>query len=112
MNITKFEDAKGYEAALHSGCSALRLQGADISPIKAFWTGLSYFLPGGGADWDATPAEKVYVVIDGEITVETEETNVVLRAQDSVYLGPNERRRIVNTSNRPAAMIVVIAPSL
>jgi mannose-6-phosphate isomerase-like protein (cupin superfamily) len=95
---------------LHSGCSAFRLQGADISPVKAFWAGLSYFLPGGGADWDATPAEKVYIVLEGEITIETEGETAVLGVQDSVYLGANERRRIVNASNRPAAMVVVIAP--
>ena len=33
------------------------------------WVGLSQFLPGGGAGPDSTPFEKVYIVLEGEMTV-------------------------------------------
>ena len=44
-----------------------RLQGWDASDSSNFWVGLSHFLPGGNTSHEATPLEKVYVVIRGEI---------------------------------------------
>lgn len=111
MNVTRFSEAKGYVAPNHNGCEAVRLQGVDVSPVTSFWLGVSNFAPGGGADWDTTSAEKVYLVLEGEVTVETEVESVTLYAKDSVFLAANERRRIVNESNTTAVMAVVIAPS-
>ncbi len=111
MHVTRGNEAKGYEAALHHGCAAFRLQGAEASPIPGFWVGLSHFLPDGGAEWDATNAHKVYVVLDGEITVENEHERVVLKPGDSVLLGAGERRRVVNETNEPASMLVIVAPA-
>lgn len=110
MNVTRFADAKPYETVNHHGCEAVRLQGLDISAVSDFWLGVSTFEPGGGADWDATAAEKVYLVLSGEITVETESERVVLGPNDSVFIGPNERRRVVNETNAPVVWAVMIAP--
>ena len=111
MNVTRFGEAKGYETVNHFGCVGVRLQGADVSPVTSFWLGVSTFEPGGGADWDTTSAEKVYLVLEGEITVETESQSVTLQARDSVFLAANERRRIINESGATTVMAVVIAPS-
>ena len=111
MNVTRFSEAQGYVAANHHDCEAVRLQGAEVSPVTSFWVGVSNFAPGGGADWDTTSAEKVYVVLEGEVTVETEDESVTLHAKDSVFLAANERRRIINESDTTAVMAVVIAPS-
>jgi quercetin dioxygenase-like cupin family protein len=111
VNVTRFSDANAYEAAFHHGCEAVRLQGADVSPVTSFWVGISNFEPGGGADWDTTSAEKVYVLLEGQITVETEHESITLHPKDSVFLAANERRRIVNESSETAVMAVVIAPS-
>jgi quercetin dioxygenase-like cupin family protein len=111
VNVTQFSGAKSYEAANHHGCEAVRLQGADVSPVTSFWVGVSNFAPGGGADWDTTNAEKVYLLLEGEVTVETEDQSVTLRAKDSVFLAANERRRIINESDATAVMAVMIAPS-
>ena len=40
---------------------------------------ISHFLPEGGCTYDATPLEKVYFVLDGEVTIKTEEGEVVLK---------------------------------
>ena len=42
--------------------TAMRLQGKEETGIQKFWVGLSYFLPGGGAEWayEDNPNEKVY----------------------------------------------------
>jgi quercetin dioxygenase-like cupin family protein len=111
MNVTRFDEATSYEAVNHHGCQGVRLQGLDVSGVSSFWLGISTFEPGGGAEWDTTAAEKVYMVLEGEVTVETEDQSVTLRARDSVFLPSNERRRIINETNDPAVMAVMIAPS-
>jgi quercetin dioxygenase-like cupin family protein len=110
MITTRFSDAKGYETVNHHGCVGVRLQGSDVSPVSSFWLGVSTFEPGGGADWDTTAAEKVYLVLEGEVTVETESESVTLKARDSVFLPSNERRRVINESGAPSVMAVMIAP--
>jgi len=107
MRVTKAESANAYEAAKHFGMTAMRLQGGDASECEAFWVGLSTFLPGGGAEWSASPTEKVYVVVEGAVTVKTEGGEAELGPLDSCYLAPNEGRSVVNRSHRPAIMIVI-----
>jgi quercetin dioxygenase-like cupin family protein len=111
MNVTRLKDAKPYETVNHHGCAGVRLQGAEVSAVTSFWLGVSTFEPGGGAEWDTTSAEKVYLVLEGEITVETEGNSVTLKARDSVFLAANERRRLINESGAVTVMAVMIAPS-
>ena len=66
MQITRHADAKAYAAAKHYKMEALRLQGLEASDLDSFSCGLSYFLPGGGAERSCSANEKVYVVIEGE----------------------------------------------
>jgi quercetin dioxygenase-like cupin family protein len=108
MHVTRIGDAGPYEAPKHHGGHMLRLQGHDASAAEHFSVGLSHFLPGGGADHDATPLEKVYVVLSGEVTVRTDDDEVTLKPLDSCYLAPNEARSIVNGTNLPASMLVVM----
>ena len=108
MEVTRLDDARPYEGPKHHDVSTLRLQGFDASSAANFWVGLSHFLPSGGAEMDATPLEKVYVVIDGEVTIVTEGGDTTLRPLDSCWLAPGEARAIENRTNRPASMIVVM----
>jgi mannose-6-phosphate isomerase-like protein (cupin superfamily) len=108
MQVMLIGDARPYEAPKHHEMRALRLQGFDASDSKGFWVGLSHFLPGGGADSDSTPLEKVYVVLDGTVTVDTDDGEAELGPLDSCYLAPGERRSIENRTNRPASMLVVM----
>ena len=62
--------------------------------------GISHFLPGGGAGPDASPPEKVYFVLEGELTVIVDGKETVLRKNNSCYIGPNESREIVNRRQR------------
>ena len=70
MLIKRFEDAETYEAPNHWGVTGLRLQGFENGGPENQWIGFSQFLPGGGAGPDSTPFEKVYVVLEGEMTIE------------------------------------------
>lgn len=108
MEVTRLDDAQPYEAPKHFDCTALRLQGFDVSDSQNFSVGLSHFLPGGGVEMDATPLEKVYVCTEGEITIVTEQGEARLQRYDSIYLAPNEARAIENRTNMPASMLVVM----
>ncbi len=73
--------------------------------------GLSHYLPGGGMEYSGTdsPQEKVYLVLEGELTVKGEQEEFVLGPLDSLYIGPNEGKSIVNNTNKPATMVVIVS---
>jgi quercetin dioxygenase-like cupin family protein len=108
MHIKRFADAKPYDAPNHRGVVGLRLQGFEPDGPTNQWVGLSQFLPGGGAGPDSTPFEKVYVVLEGEMTVITGGQETVLRRYDSCTIAANEVREIINRSNHVCIMLVVI----
>ncbi|WP_299808135.1 cupin domain-containing protein [uncultured Roseibium sp.] len=108
MHIKRFEDAQAYEAPNHWGVYGLRLQGFEEGGPTNQWVGFSQFLPGGGAGPDSTPFEKVYVVLDGEMTIEWDGGCEVLRAMDSCTIPPGVVRRIENKSNHVCKMLVVV----
>jgi mannose-6-phosphate isomerase-like protein (cupin superfamily) len=110
MKKVSLTEVKPYAAAGHYNMVAMRIQGKDETGIQKFWIGVSYFLPGGGAEWayEDNPNEKVYLVLDGEITVRNKTEEVTLGPMDSLYLGPNEGREIKNKTNKVATMVVVI----
>ncbi len=108
MFVKRFADAKAYEAPNHRGVTGLRLQGFEDGGPTNQWVGYSQFLPGGGAGPDATPFEKVYVVLEGEMTVLIGGTMTVLGTMDSCTIAPHEVREIVNRSNHVCKMLVVI----
>ena len=112
MKVNRLTDLKEYEAKGHFDMKGFRLQGFDASDSENFWVGLSYFLPGGGTTHTATPLEKVYVGIEGELTVVTDNGEDVLRPMDSCYLAPNEGRSIINRTNKIATILVIMPYSL
>ncbi|MDC7785027.1 cupin domain-containing protein [Rhodoplanes sp. TEM] len=109
MHVTRFTDAKPYEAKRHHAMVALQLQGGAESATEAFTCGLSHFLPGGGAEMSASAAEKLYVVVAGEVTVITDGGEVVLGPLDSCHLAPGEARAIENRGNAVASMLVILS---
>jgi quercetin dioxygenase-like cupin family protein len=108
MKKISLAQVKPYEAPGHFKMVAVRLSGKEETGAEKFWVGMSHFLPGGGAEFGATPAEKYYFVLDGEITVKTKKEEIILGPWDSVYIAPNEGREIINKTNQPASMLVVI----
>ena len=108
MHLKRFTDAKPYDAPNHRGVVGLRLQGFEPGGPTNQWIGLSQFLPGGGAGPDSTPFEKVYVVLDGEMTVIVDGRETVLGRYDSCTVAPNEVREIINRRNDVCTMLVVI----
>ena len=108
----ELKECTAYNPPKHFGMTAIRLQGTEESGATKFWMGMSHFLPGGGADYDYedSPTEKIYYVKSGEVTVYTKDDKekIVLRENDSIFIGPNEGRRMINETNEVATCIVVI----
>ena len=108
MLVKRFNDAKPYQAPNHFDMRAVRLQGFEEGGPTKSWVGLSHFLPGGGAGPDASPLEKVYVVLAGQVTVRAEGTEVVLHPLDSVYIGGGVVREVKTEANAVATRLVVM----
>lgn len=111
MITRKLEELTTYEAPGHFKMTAMRLHGKEETGAEKFWVGLSTFLPGGGAEYayEDNPLEKVYYVLEGEITVTDKAGNKYVAGKDeSISFAPNEGRYLENESNLPARMLVII----
>jgi quercetin dioxygenase-like cupin family protein len=110
MQVKRFSEAKSYDAPHHRGYTGLRLFGAEAGGSKNLIVGVTHYLPGGGAGPDASPPEKVYFVLTGELTVIVDGKETVLKQHDSCFIGPNESREIVNRGNQMCTILVAVAP--
>jgi quercetin dioxygenase-like cupin family protein len=108
MHVKRYEDAKPYDAPNHWGVLGLRLQGFEPGGPTNQWVGYSQFQPGGGAGPDSTPFEKVYVILEGHMTVTIGGTETILGPMDSCTIAPGEVRLIVNCGTAVCKMLVVI----
>lgn len=108
MKVVRLSDAVPYDAPGHHGVLPLRLQGGDLSDVVHFNVALSHVLPGGAAEHSASPLERVYVVTAGEITVITDTDEATLGVYDSVHIPSGEARTMVNRTNMPASLLVIM----
>ena len=108
MNVTRFDKAPQYFPDNHFSMRCVRLQGHEAGPAESLWLGVSTIEPGGYTTMSASAVEKHYVVLEGELTVETEEGEVMLRANDSCRLAPNERRVLKNRSSEPVSVLLAM----
>jgi len=113
MHVTRFDDAPEYEAPNHFGMRCLRLQGRDAGPSTQMWMGMSQVLPGGHTTLDSSPMEKLYLVLEGRLTVVSElegrTDEQELGRWDSCRFAPGEKRQLCNRSDRPAMVALVMA---
>ncbi|TXI19537.1 MAG: cupin domain-containing protein [Roseateles sp.] len=112
MHVTRFDAAPGYVAPRHEGMRCLRLQGHEAGPAEQLWLGVSIVEPGGHTGLDASPLEKHYVVLDGELTLIAEadgrREEALLRRHDSCRYAPGEKRQLVNRSAHPATVLLAM----
>jgi quercetin dioxygenase-like cupin family protein len=108
MNLTRYDSAPAYHPANHEGMHCLRLQGHEAGSSDTIWLGLSHLLPGGGTTLHGSTVEKLYVVLEGEVTISTDSGEHVLRKYDSVRLAPGERRALKNNTNQPASILLAM----
>jgi hypothetical protein len=102
MNVTRFDAAPEYVAPNHFDMRCVRLQGREAGPAVQLWLGVSTLAPGGHTTLEASPIEKHYVVLDGELTLVGEldgvRSEALLKRHDSCRFAPGEKRQLVNRS--------------
>lgn len=111
MKKVELANVNPYKAPLHFDMKSMKLHGTEETGATKFWMGMSYFLPGGGAEWayEDSATEKIYYVIDGEMVVTSKDGEIVLKKDDSLFIGPNEGRSMINKTNKVATVLVVIS---
>ena len=108
MHLVRSTDAVAYDAPFHVNVDTRRIQGLEAGPSDAFWVGISVYPPGGIAGPSEVMGETVYVVLDGQFTLDCDGTHV-LRRHDSVRFTKGELRTLVNDSAADATLLVCIA---
>jgi hypothetical protein len=112
MNITRFADAPDYTAPNHFDMRCQRLQGREAGPAEQLWLGVSTLAPGGHTSLDASPMEKHYVVLEGELVLVSEvdgrREEATLSRFDSCRFAPGEKRQLVNRSGTAARVLLAM----
>jgi uncharacterized cupin superfamily protein len=108
MNVTRFAQAPAYQAQDHMDVQMVRLQGREAGPADVMWLGVSHIMPGGGTTLDTSAQEKMYVVLDGEVTVSNGTEEVALRRWDSCRIAGGEGRQLSNRTDQPATILLAM----
>ncbi|SDI50484.1 hypothetical protein SAMN04487926_11853 [Paraburkholderia steynii] len=108
MNVTRFSEAPEYSPPNHFNMRCVRLQGYEAGPSDVLWLGVSIIEPGGFTTLAGSPAEKHYVVLDGAVTVQTDDGDELLERYDSCRLAASERRALFNHTDRPALILLAM----
>lgn len=112
MHVTRFHAAPEYLAPNHFDMRCLRLQGREAGPAEQLWLGVSILAPGGHTTLEASPMEKHYVVLDGELTlvgeIDGQCQQALLRRHDSCRFAPGEKRQLINHGAHEALVLLAM----
>ena len=108
MHVTRFNEAPAYFPPEHFDMRCLRLQGHEAGPATQLWMGMSQILPGGHITPSSSPIEKLYFVVEGELTVETPDGVSLLQPYDSCRIAPGESRALRNYTNKPVMVLLAM----
>lgn len=113
MHVTRLAQAVPYEAKDHTGMRCTRVQGKEAGPSQQMWMGLLHMEPGGTTGLAGSAIEKLYLVLQGEVAMiceaDGQREEAVLRTWDSCRYAPGEARQLINRSQEPAVVAIVMA---
>jgi glyoxylate utilization-related uncharacterized protein len=111
MKIVRKNQLVKYEPRGHYSMLAQRVHNKEISGSEMLTLGLSWFLPGGGAEFSkvAEGMELIYYIVEGTMMLTTDNETSPLNSGDSCFFKSGDGRSIKNESDKPAAMLVIIA---
>ena len=114
MQITRINEAKTYQAPNHNDMTCYRLQGKEAGPSEKMWMGMSVIEPGGQTGLDGSPSEKIYFVLEGELSLVCETPNglqseTTLHPNDSCTFLAGEKRQLKNLSNSVVKVLLIMS---
>lgn len=109
MIIRKNGEGTQYDAPAHFGEYGI-IKFAKDQTQKTI-VSYTYFHPNGGCEMGAAPVERVYVVINGSITVSGDNNEAHdLEKGDMLYIAPGENRDVkVNNGQAAEVLVFVVA---
>ena len=66
--------------------------------------------PGGGTDFGANPLESVYYIVEGQMTLKTEDQETTLFAGDCFHCSGGTPKSIINNGGGVTKMLVALLP--
>lgn len=114
----KIQRAKGvkgssvyaYDAPGHNECVPTRLHDPDDVNGGKIIQGITYFIPGGGCDYGANPMESIYYILEGQMTLKTEDGETVLNEGDSFHCCGGTPKSVTNHGTTITKMLVTLLP--
>ena len=100
-----------YEAKNHFDCLPTRVHDADEIEGGRINCGITYFLPGGGTAFGCNQLESIYYILEGEMTLKTDDEETVLHAGDSFHCCPGCNKQVTNNGTDITRMLVVLLPA-
>ena len=115
MDIVRIADVPTYTPPVSVNPSPQHMprhiQGGEASSADFVVVNHSTFPPGTRVGMAVAPIGKVYVVVEGAMTLEQADgTRHVLRPGDSVFVPANEARALVNDTDTRAIVLVIKPP--
>ncbi|MGN5632108.1 cupin domain-containing protein [Streptomyces sp. AC154] len=107
IDIAPFEEGQPFQPAGHHGVGPVQLFGGQ-DYTGAVTVALSHYLPGGRADLSPVPAETLYLVLTGALSLtDGDGLAHTLRPLDGARLPAGTVRTVENRTNLPASMLVI-----
>lgn len=107
MIVSNLEGKTGVTPPNHFGMCAFPLIDKGSNSDERLGCSISYYLPGGGVGFDVQRAEMIYYVVDGEMTIETDDGDIALLKGEAIHISKGENKGVKNKSNYPACVLVI-----
>lgn len=107
MIVSRLEDAAGKTPGGHFDMRTFSLIEKKPGSDENLACSVSCYLPGGGAEFGTQPVEVMFYVLEGEMTIETDNGDITLPAGDMIHISKGENKGVKNNTNRPASMLVI-----
>ena len=111
MKVARAGQGRRHEAPNHWDYWAMRMHGKEETGAEKVWVAYVHFLPGGGGKDDGLPAERIYYILSGSLTLKAGGEEVTLNAGDSVYRPPGEGGEYRNNGVVPCTNLVIVVPT-
>ena len=79
----------------------------EKSPDGDLALSVSYYLPGGGVEMGPQPVEVIFYVLDGCITIQTEDGDIPLEKGEAIHISAGEKKGVRNNGSAPASILVI-----